>query len=165
MEWVLLSGGGGVGGIGLKVKGEEEWKGAWGRVDEVFKGFQRKENSPLLSQKCSTLPPYIHSLPLHLFLPLPHKHTTPLFIYIIIDWVAASKAPTPNWNSCLYSDTWLSWGKNVSFIKSLVCLFVLFFWFFYTCSFSHLKIPNNEQKDFLWFLWVILESSIIHMSI
>lgn len=79
-----------VGGIRLKVKGEEEWKGVWGRVDEVFKGFQRKENSPLLSQKCSTLPPCIHSLPLHLFLPLPHKHTTPLFIYIIIDWVAAS---------------------------------------------------------------------------
>lgn len=36
------------GRCGLKVKGEEEPSGGWGRVDEVFKGFQRMDNSPSL---------------------------------------------------------------------------------------------------------------------
>lgn len=51
----------------MKVKGEEDWRGGWGRVDEAFKGFKRKENSPPLLKMWNTLPsPYslIHS-PIH----------------------------------------------------------------------------------------------------
>lgn len=55
-----------------------------GRVDEVFKGFQRKENSPPLLKKWNTLPSPCS---------LTHSVTDPplsfLLIYTVIDWVTA----------------------------------------------------------------------------